>query len=42
MTVFVLEFFAEGDEWLDVPSGANDLYNDIEGRWGSSRLALEI
>ena len=41
VTVFVREFFAEGDEWLDVPSRANDLYDDIEGRWGSSRLAVE-
>ncbi len=41
MTVFIREFFAERDEWLDVSSRANDLYNDVEGRYGSSWLAVE-
>lgn len=41
VTVFVREFLAERDEWLDVSSRANNLYNDIEGWWGSSRLGVE-
>ena len=33
VTVVVLELPTQRHEWLDIPSGPDDMYNDVEGQW---------